>query len=157
MTSDSRTDASAELTAEDQVARIFEWRRGFNAMHLIDLGVQLGLFKSIAETPGTTPDQIAAALGLHPPYVETWCWTAYSFGMLEGDEDRTFRLAPFMDLILASPGHPRYLGGYVRLGTEFATEDHRYCLEAFRTGATVPFQGRSAAFAEAVADGTAGL
>ena len=45
----------------------------------------------------------------------------------------------------------------MRLGTEFATEDHRYCLEAFRTGATVPFQGRSEAFADVVADSTAGL
>ena len=54
MPRDSQRDASAEPTAEDQVARIFEWRRGFNAMHLIDLGVRLGLFKSIAETPGAT-------------------------------------------------------------------------------------------------------
>jgi hypothetical protein len=73
------------------------------------------------------------------------------------DEDRRFRLAPSIDQVLGSPNHPRYLGGYVRLGTEFATEDHRYCLEAFRTGATVPFQGRSEAFADVVADSTAGL
>lgn len=66
-------------------------------------------------------------------------------------------MAPFIDQVLANPGHPRYLGGYVRLGTEFATEDHRYCLEAFRTGETIPFQGRSHDFAEAVAQGTAGL
>ncbi len=144
-------------TAEAQVARIFEWRRGFNAMHLIDLGVRLGLFKALAETPGATPGHLAAALDLHAPYVENWCTTAYSFGLLEAGEDRGFRLAPFMDQVLATPGHPRYMGGYVRLGTEFGTEDHRYCLEAFRTGATVPFQGRSEAFAEAVAEGTAGL
>ena len=118
-------------TAEAQVARIFEWRRGFNAMHLIDLGVRLGLFKAFAETPGATPGQVAAALNLHPPYVENWCMTGYSFGLLEAGEDAGFRLAPFMDKILANPGHPRYMGGYVRLGTEFATEDHRFCLEAF--------------------------
>lgn len=145
------------LTAEAQVAKIFEWRRGFNAMHLIDLGVRLGLFKTIAATPGVKPNQIAESLGLHTPYVETWCTTAYSFGLLEGEEDRRFHLAPYIDQILAKPTHPRYLGGYVRLGTEFATEDHRYCLEAFRTGATVPFQGRSEAFAEVVAESTAGL
>ena len=150
-------EAAKELTAEDQVAKIFEWRRGFNAMHLIDLGVKLGLFKAIAEKPDTTPSQLAAGLGLHAPYVENWCTTASSFGLLEGTEDRTFRLAPFIGEILANPGHPRYLGGYVRLGTEFATEDHRYCFEAFRTGGTVPFQGRSEAFAEAVAESTAGL
>lgn len=147
-------------SVEAQIARVFEWRRGFNATHLIDVGLHLGLFKALREHPDASGAEIATALGLHAPYVETWCMTAYSFGLLDGDEadaGRRYRLAPHVDVVLASPGHPRYLGGYVRLGTEFATEDHRYCLEAFRSGATVPFQGRSDAFAEAVADGTFGL
>ncbi len=157
MSGENKKGAPDELTAEAQVAKVFKWRRGFNAMHLIDLGVRLGLFKAIAETPDVTPKQIAENLGLHTPYVETWCTTAYSFGLLEGEEDHRFHLAPYIDQILGKPTHPRYLGGYVRLGTEFATEDHRYCLEAFRTGAIVPFQGRSEAFAEVVAESTAGL
>ena len=157
MSKQRQAEAARDLTAEDQVAKIFEWRRGFNAMHLIDIGLRLGLFKAFADTRGATPEQVAAALDLRAPYVETWCTTAYSFGLLEGEEDRSFRLGPFIEQVLANSGHPRYLGGYVRLGTEFATEDHRYCRDAFRTGATVPFQGRSEAFAEAVADGTAGL
>jgi 2-polyprenyl-3-methyl-5-hydroxy-6-metoxy-1,4-benzoquinol methylase len=59
--------------------------------------------------------------------------------------------------ILANPAHPRYLRGYVRLGTEFATEDYRLAPEAFRTGSTVPFQGRSEAFAQTVAEAIAGM
>jgi len=148
------------LSVEAQIARVFEWRRGFNATHLIDVGVHLGLFKALRDRPEASGAEIAAALGLHAPYVETWCLTAYSFRLLDGEEDesvRRYRLAPHIDVVLASPGHPRYLGGYVRLGTEFATEDHRYCLEAFRSGTTVPFQGRSDAFAQAVAEGTFGL
>lgn len=153
-------NAVEQVTIEEQIAKVFGWRRGFNAMHLIDIGLQLGLFRAFFEQPDSTPRQIAVARGLHAPYVETWCLTAYSFGLLEGDEcdgTRRYRLAPHIDVVLATPGHPRYLGGYVRLGTEFATEDHRYCLEAFRSGATVPFQGRSDAFANAVAEGTYGL
>ncbi len=157
MTAGNQNGANAEPTAEEQVARVFEWRRGFNAMHLIDIGIRLGLFRAFVDKPGATPDEVAADLGFHPPYIETWCTTAYSFGLLEGEEDRTFRLAPYIDQVLASPGHPRYLGGFVRLGTEFATEDHRSCLDAFATGDSVPFQGRSAAFSEAVAEGTFGL
>jgi len=149
--------AAGEPTADEQVAKIFEWRRGFNAMHLIDIGVRLGIFQAFAEREGATGGEIAEALGLHAPYVETWCTTAYSFGLLEGGEDRKFSLAPYMDEILAKPTHPRYLGGYVHLGTEYATEDHRYCLQAFKTGERVPFQGRSDAFSAAVAEGTAGL
>jgi len=76
---------------------------------------------------------------------------------LQADEERRFRLAPFVNDILANPAHPRYLGGYVRLGTEFATDDYRLAPEAFRTGSTVPFQGRSDAFAHTVAEAIAGM
>jgi len=157
MAQEPKQGSADAVTAEIQVAKIFEWRRGFNAMHLVDIGVRLGLFKAITAMPGVTAGQIAKTLGLHAPYVETWCTTAYSFGLLEGGESRSFHLAPYMDQILGTPSHPRYLGGYVRLGTEFATEDHRFCLEAFQTGATVPFQGRSDTFADVVAESTAGL
>jgi SAM-dependent methyltransferase len=145
------------ITADTQVARIFAWRRGFNAMHLIDLGVRLGLFRALAESPGATPAEIAAKLGLHEPYVRVWCITAHGFELVDGSEDGRFRLAAHFDTILANPGHPRYLGGYVRLGTEFAAEDFRQLDEAFRSGGSVPFQGRSQAFAQIVADSTAGL
>lgn len=148
---------SAALTVEGQTARVFEWRRGFNAMHLIDLGVRLGLFRAFVDAPGTTPAQIAQELDLHQPYVDTWCTTAYSFGLLECDENRAFRLAPYVDQMLGMTDHPRFLGGYVRLGTEFAAEDFRFSLEAFRTGAVRPFQGRSESFAEVIAQSTAGL
>ena len=59
MNSTGSEEARTEITAETQTAKIFEWRRGFNAMHLIDLGVRLGLFKAIAEQPDATPAQIA--------------------------------------------------------------------------------------------------
>jgi ubiquinone/menaquinone biosynthesis C-methylase UbiE len=145
-------------TPDDQVAKIFEWRRGFNAMHLIDIGVRLGLFEAIEAESGISSGALAERLSLHAPYVETWSVTAYSFGLLEADnETRNWRLGPHMDQILAKPGHPRYLGAYVRLGTDHATEDHRFCLKAFCDGATVPFQGRSEAFGMAVADSTTGL
>lgn len=147
-----------DISADDQVARIFEWRRGFNAMHLIDLGIRLGLFQAFADTPGVTAAAVAARLALHPPYVDIWCTSAYGFALLEADdEQRRFRLAPHINEILANTTHPRYLGGYVQLGTQFATEDYRCAVDAFRTGATVPFQGRSEAFAQVVAQAVAGV
>lgn len=148
---------SPPVTADEQVARIFAWRRGFNAMHLIDLGVRLGLFKSLADAPHATAAELAARLGLHEPYVRVWCTTAYGFGLLDADAQEQLRLAPHIDAILAQPAHPRFLGGYVRLGTQFATDDYRLAPEAFRTGATSPFQGRSDEFAQAVAQAIAGV
>jgi SAM-dependent methyltransferase len=146
-----------EITADSQVARIFEWRRGFNAIHLIDLGVHLGLFRALAESPGQEAAALASKLGLQPHYVGVWCKTAYGLELLDADEQGRYRLAPHMDAILASATHPRYLGGYVRLGTEVAAEDFRRCREAFRTGNTMPFQGRGEHFNQAIAESTQGL
>jgi SAM-dependent methyltransferase len=146
-----------EAAAKAQTAKIFEWRRGFDAMFLIDLGVRLGLFRAFAEQPGATSREIAARLGLHLPFLEVWCTTAYSLELLDVDADFRFRLAPFWESILANPMHPRYLGSLVQLLTEFASEDFRRCLEGFRSGCTVQFQGRSDTFAHLVAEATAGL
>ena len=145
------------ISADQQVARIFEWRRGFNTIHLIDVGVRLGLFKALAETPGATAEEVAARLKLHAPYVSVWCKTAYGMELLDADEGPRYRLAPHFDVILAAPTHPRYLGGYVRLGTEVAAEDFKRCLQAFRTAEVKPFQGRGEQFNQAIAESTQGL
>ena len=126
-------------------------------MHLIDLGIRLELFKAFAETPDATAKKIADRLRLHEPYVEVWCTTAHSFELLDASEDRRFRLAPYVNEILANPAHPGYLGGYVQLGTQFATEDYRMAVAAFRTGSTTPFQGRNHDFAQVVAQAIAGV
>ncbi len=157
MSTETLTGPSPAVTADEQVARIFAWRRGFNAMHLIDLGVRLGLFKSHADAPDATAAELAARRGFHEPYVRVWCTTAYGFGLLDANAEERLRLAPHIEAILAQPTHPRYLGGYVRLGTQFATDDYRLAPDAFRTGATSPFQGRSGEFAEAVAQAIAGV
>lgn len=148
---------TGKLSADDQVAKVFAWRRGFNAIHLIDLGVEVGLFRAFADTPDTSPEEIARRLSLHAPYVDVWCKTAYGFGLLDADTPARYRLAPHFDQILASPTHPRYLGGYVRLGTEFAAEDFRRCRDAFRNGLSLPFQGRSHAFADVIGQAIGGL
>ena len=147
----------AEITADSQVARIFEWRRGFNTIYLVHLGVQLGLFRALNEAPGSTAAQLAAKLGLHAPYVERWCLTAYGMELLDAQADGGYRLAPFMDVILTAPAHPRYLGGYVQLGTEIAAADFMRGLQAFKTGEVIPFQGRGDAFNHAIAGSTWGL
>ncbi|HVY05593.1 MAG TPA: class I SAM-dependent methyltransferase [Burkholderiales bacterium] len=145
------------VSADAQVAKIFEWRRGFNTIHLIDLGVHLGLFQALAQNPGQSGAELAARLDLHVPYVEVWCRTAYGLEILDADAGGKFRLAPHFDAILASPTHPRYLGGYVRLGTEVAADDFRRCREAFKSGKAKPFQGRGEHFNQAIAESTQGL
>ena len=151
------TDSKPAITADQQVARIFEWRRGFNNIHLIDTGVELGLFRELAEAPGLTAEDLAERLGLKAHYVRTWCWTAYGQVLLDADDKGRFQLAPHMDAILANSRHPRYLGGYAQLGTRVAADDFLQSIEKFRTGASKPFQGRGEAFAHLVAQSTWGL
>jgi SAM-dependent methyltransferase len=150
-------ESDKDITADSQVARIFEWRRGFNVIHLIDVGIRVGLFKALAEAPGSTGAELAQRLGLHAPFVETWCKTAYGMQLLDADPALHYRLAPYFDSILANPTHPRYLGGYVRLGTEVAAADFQRCVQALRTGEVKPFQGRGDDFAQAIAESTWGL
>ena len=156
MDHDPTAPAGAALSPDELSARIFAWRRGFNAMHVIDLGLQLGLFEALARQPDLSSDALAAQLGLHAPYVRTWCTTAYSLALLEADGDK-LRLAPHVDTVLAKPHHPRYLGAYVQLGTWFGTDDFRAAVDGLRSGKRVPFQGRSAAFAELVAQALSGV
>jgi SAM-dependent methyltransferase len=151
------TEPSAGISADAQVARIFEWRRGFNTIHLIDLGIRVGLFKAFAEAPDSTAEDIARRLGLDAHYVDVWCKTAFGMELLDALEGPRYRLAPHLDTILATPSHPRYLGGYVRLGTDVAAQDFRRCVTAFATGAVKPFQGRGDEFNQAIAESTWGL
>jgi SAM-dependent methyltransferase len=144
-------------TPDSQMARIFEWRAGFNGLHLLDIGVRLGLFRALADSPGVQAEELADRLGLQRQHVRVWCQTAYGMEVLDADEAGGFRLAPYYDQILANPSHPRYLGAYLRLGTEVGAEDFRSAPELYRTGGTVPFQGRGAHFAETVAESTKGL
>jgi SAM-dependent methyltransferase len=150
-------EPSAGISADAQVARIFEWRRGFNTIHLIDLGIRIGLFKAFADAPDSTAEDIARRLGLDAHYVDVWCKTAFGMELLDAQEGPRYRLAPHLDTILATPSHPRYLGGYVRLGTDVAAQDFRRCVTAFATGAVKPFQGRGDEFNQAIAESTWGL
>jgi hypothetical protein len=96
-----------EAAAKTQTAKIFEWRRGFDAVFLIDLGVRFGLFRAFAEKSGAIPREIAAKLGLRLPYLEVWRTTADSLELLEVDADSRFRLAPSWESILANPMRSR--------------------------------------------------
>lgn len=145
------------LTADAQVARIFALRRGFNTIHLIDVGIKLGVFRALAEAPDLTAEALAERLDLRAPWLKIWLWTAHGESLVDADDAERFRLAPFLDVILANPSHPRYLGGYVQLGTDFATEDFRRSVAGFRDGEVKPFQGRGEAFAKVIAESTWGL
>ncbi|MFC5995900.1 SAM-dependent methyltransferase [Pseudonocardia hispaniensis] len=145
-----------EPTPDQQVERIFEWRRGFVVTWLLAIGLRTGIVHDLAAHPGATAATLADRLRLHEAYTATWCRTAHGLGVLDL-EDGGYRLAPHLDTILTDATDPRYLAGYVLLGTEIATRDLEATAEAMRTGAVVPFQGRGDGFTRLVAEATRGL
>ncbi|MHA6794642.1 class I SAM-dependent methyltransferase [Pseudonocardia bannensis] len=153
-----------EISADQQVGRIFGWRRGFDVTWLLAIGLRSGIVHTLAAHPGLTAAELADRLALHPPYTAAWCRTAHGFAVLDLDRPDGpsggapgYRLAPHLDTILTDPSDPRYLAGYVLLGAEVATRDFEATTDAMRTGAVLPFQGRGDGFARLVAEATRGL
>jgi SAM-dependent methyltransferase len=144
-------------TPREQLPRLLEQIKGFRATYLAAAGVKLGLFQKIAATPGITPDGLARALDLHPPYVLTWCRTAHALGFLEADEAGRLAVAPGFEPILAESGSPWYYGGALDLAVDHEAPELARLPETLRSGAAVPFQARGRAFSEQVGAATAGL
>ncbi|NMH98153.1 class I SAM-dependent methyltransferase [Pseudonocardia acidicola] len=144
------------ITADGQVGRIFEWRRGFDVTWLLAVGLRSGIVHALAAHPGATATELAERLELHGPYTAAWLRTAQGFEIVDVDRPG-YRLAPHLDTILTDASDPRYLAGYILLGAEVATRDFEATAEAMRTGAVVPFQGRGDLFTRLVAEATRGL
>jgi len=133
------------------MTRLFGYIRGLHATYVMDLGVQLGLFTALAAAP-REPEELAAALGLHPFYVRKWCETAYSLELLEWARGQGYLLGPHIGDLLANPDHTYYMGGFPTIHLRVA-EDYAHYAQRFRDGGTKPYQAHDSAFFGAVADG----
>jgi SAM-dependent methyltransferase len=138
----------------DPIAKVFGYLRGLHAAHFMDLGVRLGLFKTLAGGPHR-PEDLARTLGLHAPYVRSFCETGHHLELLDRD-DGHYRLAPGMDRLLASPEDAFYLGGFPRIHL-LTARDYEHYPELFRSGGTHPYQAHDRPFLEGVAQGTRAL
>ncbi len=147
-----------EITPEAQTGRLWDYLKGYHAVHLINVGIKLDLFAELeAAADGLAPDDLAQALGLHSPYVAVWCATGVAYGLLEPAADGRYRLAPHYDQILALPGHPRGLAPYFTNTIDHVGRDMERYPEFFQTGGTYTFQEHGPEFTKAVGDTTAGF
>jgi ubiquinone/menaquinone biosynthesis C-methylase UbiE len=149
--------ASPQSTAERQAGLVWGYIKGFHATHLMATGIEAGLFAAIDKRGTAAPAEIAADLGLHAPYVTTWCRTACAYELLDADGAECFRLAPLMREILVTRSDVRHLGTYItvmqRHGGPDMTDHARY----YRSGGIFSFQQHGRAFSDLVADTTGGL
>jgi SAM-dependent methyltransferase len=135
----------------DQTAKVFGYIRGLHATHFLELGVRLGLFRALAEA-ARRPEELAAGLGLHEPYVRAFCEMGFHLEVLDR-EGEGFRLAPEMDRLLARPDDPYYLGGFPRVHLTVSRDYARYP-ELFASGGVHSYQEHDHEFLEDVAGAT---
>ena len=68
-----------EISAKDPTDRMWEYLKGFHAVHHMAIGTELGLFAKINEAGagGCNPASLASDLDLHGLYIDVWCKTGY--------------------------------------------------------------------------------
>lgn len=136
----------ADITLDDQSARLEGYERGFLAVYLLAVGLELGLFDGLACQDGIRPDVLARQLGLHEPYVRVWCQTACHFEILDVTPDGGFRLAPYMGTLLTDTGNPYYFGNRARFMVSHIAADLVRHPGFYRSGETSPYASHSEAF-----------
>jgi hypothetical protein len=148
---------SPETTRQAQMGKLFGYLKGLHATHLIDVDVQLGLFRQLALAPaGLSPEALACAGGLHPPYVRLWCETACALELLDYAPQTGYRLAPYMDELLGQLDSTFYLGRFPETHLLVARDYARYP-DLFRSGGVHPYQAHDARFLQSVAEATQSL
>lgn len=101
-----------ELT--EQAAKILGPLSGVATIWSLDLGLRLGLFRLLEQSPqGASADEIASELGLDALYTQVILRSAFAAEVLNKVDGR-YVLAEHMDTLLLSPDAPAYLGGAVK-------------------------------------------
>jgi SAM-dependent methyltransferase len=139
-----------------RMGQIFGFARGLHAIHLVDMGVKLGLFEALERTSGGLADaELAGELGLQPRYTQVWCEAACGLELLDLENGR-YRLAPGFDAVLGDPSAAYYLGAFARAHLELA-RDYEAAADHFRAGTVHRFSAHDEPFLESVAAATAVL
>lgn len=136
---------AAPETTVDPVDTLVErlFAEGIGAFHLatVYLGVRLGLFGALAQTPSLTAAELAQAASIDARYALEWLQAETIAGLIEADGNdyatARFSLAPGVEATLVDEINPAYVGG-IPLATASIGGALPDLLEAYRTGAGVP-------------------
>ncbi|MFQ5595726.1 MAG: SAM-dependent methyltransferase, partial [Anaerolineae bacterium] len=141
-----------------QMERLARYYLGYIATHLICLGVDSGLFAGLAaHEEGAEAKELAHELGFNARYVEHFLRAALALELLDHNPSTgRYRLASYMDTLLAEPENHSYMGKLAHLYI-IASRDFKRMRELLKTGDTYTFQEHDEDFIEAVADSTTGI
>jgi 2-polyprenyl-3-methyl-5-hydroxy-6-metoxy-1,4-benzoquinol methylase len=138
-----------ETGRDDERREAFVRRLTTDAIGALDLisvylGDRLGLYQVLAELQGATPAEVASAAALHPRYVREWLEQQTVSGILEAenpdaeDDERRYRLPPGHDEALLDESSLDFVASLAQ-GVVSCTGPLEALLDAFRTGAGVPY------------------
>jgi SAM-dependent methyltransferase len=131
------------------VERLFEAVLGFNDLHAVYLGDRLGLYRALADR-AATPAEVAKATGTDERYVREWLEHQAVTGILEV-EDGGFRIPAGHDEVLLDRDSVNYMAAFARMMVGMV-QPLPQVLEAFRTGAGVPYADFPPDFVEGQGD-----
>ncbi|MDE3076188.1 MAG: methyltransferase domain-containing protein, partial [Chloroflexota bacterium] len=138
------------------MTKLFGYVRGFHATYLMDVGHQLGLFRALRGSAGTRPESLAEELRLDAFYVAKWCETAYSLELLDYDQALGYRLAPFIEDLLADPDNTYFIGAFPNVHLQVARDYAEYP-QRFTDGRRISYQEHTSEFFARIAEGTKAL
>lgn len=133
-------DVTADSAAAEGVAgRLFEAGLGAAELYTVALGLDVGLYRRLADVGASSAADLAAGLGLDERYVREWCNQQAIAGFLTttDTEPRTYALAEGVATALLDETHPAYLGALAHV-QEPVSRALPQLVAAFRTGAGVP-------------------
>lgn len=139
----------------DAARLVFGHLTGFLGTHLINLGLELGLFEALnAAEDGADADALAGTLGLHPPYVDSWLKGAHALELVDEAGDGRFKPAPYINIMLGNEQSMMDLGPVIRLFCRQMNADAPLAAELYRSGAVETFQEKGDWFSGLVGDAT---
>jgi len=158
----SASAPSAEYIASRDafVGRVFEAALGMFDVLAIYLGHRLGLYDALTEVNPSTADQLATRTGTNPRYIREWLEHQAVAGILlvepgQDDDrpgDRRFRLPDAHAEVLTDRDSLSFMSPFASqlVGVTRPMDE---LLEAYRSGAGVPYSHYGADIREGIADG----
>ena len=124
-------DRRAAPTLAETAPTVLSLLAGYVGHRTVSIGLRTGLIRTLADRPGSTPDDLAEARGLDPFYVSVWCRAALAAGVTERD-GAGYRLVDHMATLLLDTTSPAFVGGV--FGVLEAPEMFGRFEEAFASG-----------------------
>jgi SAM-dependent methyltransferase len=125
------------VAVDDRFDELIDSLGGFYRAWLIHLGIELGLFRALADagSDGLSAGELADRTGTDPEAVDVWAWAVDAHGLASLDDER-LRLDDDIAAILLDDRLPEYLGGQFDHAVT-ASMDWDRMAEFFRTGQPV--------------------